>query len=637
MSIISAHRLFGMSTVVTFMAALFALPSDAQLQCGAEYDRIAAKMASSSGEVTDSEISFALDCERAAAGKGKDPGTIAKPQNVYQDEIRVRDLEKMQSGERTNAIAQRGTKDGIDAYWLGTNITPEVEFAYDTVAPGTRWVPELGWQRGTRVVKPFDKYLLNTDVFGDGTPTITQAVKDNRLAELLPIYAEYARRPDTRGEMAVTLAYFIRRGQGGVSSDLATAEQWLRIGAQKTPEAYLWLGELYENGTDKNGYGDAVRAAEIYAEGLSRGCRECIRFFRRNNNDPTRYPDVTVSDEDYFRYLVFAADLGQYNAMRWLAEFLDDQYQNRGGSSNTFVSRLGLTVKTRKNVPNPDTINSSSADTMLLSGELGSQLRSRYRTGFVPQPCVEVVEAVERNDLMDALDKMTDPNGCWGRYQPSAMDVLLLMDVPEDKVGDRGMAFFTGRSLIEGDLNYASTAAARYMGVGSLELEGGKLVAQRNGSYGPYVRAMLEPARRAGYISDVEAQRMIGIAYAEGAEGCLEDAGVRSLDDYNKSTLSHCRSQLRMAQSYGMSSSGEYTQRVYGLQRDSERRAAAAEAERLRSQRAHARSRNYEPATSVGRGGTAPEIPGTISSAEASRRAKANMCSGSLGSTDFCQ
>ena len=67
MSIISAHRLFGMSTVVTFMAALFALPSDAQLQCGAEYDRIAAKMASSSGEVTDSEISFALDCERAAA------------------------------------------------------------------------------------------------------------------------------------------------------------------------------------------------------------------------------------------------------------------------------------------------------------------------------------------------------------------------------------------------------------------------------------------------------------------------------------------------------------------------------------------------------------------------------------------
>lgn len=69
------------------MAALFALPSDAQLQCGAEYDRIAAKMASSSGEVTDSEISFALDCERAAAGKGKDPGTIAKPQKVLSDKL----------------------------------------------------------------------------------------------------------------------------------------------------------------------------------------------------------------------------------------------------------------------------------------------------------------------------------------------------------------------------------------------------------------------------------------------------------------------------------------------------------------------------------------------------------------------
>ena len=200
------------------------------------------------------------------------------------------------------------------------------------------------------------------------------------------------------------------------------------------------------------------------------------------------------------------------------------------------------------------------------------------------------------------------------------------------------MAFLTGRALIEGELSFATSAAARYMGVGSLAIEGNKLKPVKNGSYGPYVRAMLRPALEAGRVGDAEVDRMVGTAYAEGAERCLEKAGVRTMTDYYDPILFSCRSQLKTALSYGYESRGPRTQMVLQTQRANAAAAAADEArERQAARNRASSSRSYEPATSVGRASPYTAPPGAISSAEASRRAKANMCSGSLGSTSFCQ
>jgi hypothetical protein len=591
--------------------------------CSPAYDLIAEKMATDFSSVSEAEISFALDCEAAKKGNGADPGP--RPQL---------DVEYAASLGESQPVAPRSATVGVDSYSLGATITPEIEFALPVITPGERWVPELGWETGTRVAANAWTYQGTQDL-GGGSPGYEEIKSQNRLPEFLGQYEAFIQRPDTTGDVAISIGVQFHNGKSGVEKDLDKAREWYWRAAEKTPEAYDWLG-LAAGLKPPHGENDPVRASQLYAEGVAKGCLRCGRRLIDMYKRPDQYPGVTITDDEYFRYLVWMADLGTHSALEELAEFLQQQWRREGFDHNQYVKLLGLSMD--------DQISSDRAKTMLHSGELGRKLRARYRTGLVSAECLAVVDAASRNDYVQAAGDLADADGCWGRYRPAATSAFFNMNIPSKADGgpsEQGIVFMAEQALWEGALEFAALASARYQGVGTFELQGNEMSLKNGGSYAEGVAGVLSVARQAGYVKDDQARALVGQAMVKSAETCLIDGRITA-DTFYSTKNNYCRKMYNRAVSHTGDPGSILGGRVAGWQRqfDARNAAQAAQWERERQERAarkyddpfYRETPSYLTTTPQS---TTPD--GAISSAEAADRAKRRMCSGSLGGTRFCQ
>lgn len=532
-----------------------------------------------------------------------------------------------------------------DSWRPGEPTVAYAEWAFTEVPRGTLWVPPLVlWQPRTALIPSPSGDLLSAadrDALAQAK-TLQQA---QRLPEAVALL-EQADANAASAEVALALANLLLSKAAGEHRDEAAAMRWLQRAAERDPQFYRHLGEYQYAG--KFGLGaDPVMAAHWWSLGLSRGCQQCADELLRVHPGADGRQGVELDGEQALAIAMFGADIGSRAAFRRVArEVRWASESKRGdGPAAALAWQLGQRARALAGTENP------------LMGGLMIALQERYRTGLVQRSTLKVLAHLQAGQPLEAVDALSGWNGA-GRYTGYLLDEALSLApaAGQRPLGPSGRAWAAQEALLHGRFDHGLSVAMSYAHERSVLVlqPDGKLRSEGQKADYKLARQAYGLAAASGLVPAEALQAVrTEIAYAE-TRACWFERYISAKVAYGVMPLTseqaqrviggglRCSTLERAAQQLSgnpnlMKHPPEHHAAVALLRQiDTTREARVAEQAQRAAASYGGASTGIAPRGYAGRVGSFSAHP-MLSSAEASRRAAANVCAWSMNNSRFCK
>ena len=540
----------------------------------------------------------------------------------------------------TAALASQPASAQTDTWRPGDPTIPYSEWTFPEVPYGTVWIPEIKYETRTTIIPAYRNWLREDAFAGAIDPqSLRSAGKGKEAIALIDrILADPSQAE--RHPYALYTAWWIHRnGTADLKADARKGIPYLQRLADQYPEFYQYLGDIYENGGQKLKPNKKI-AAHYYSKGLSRGCRWCTSPLSLILNASTQ-KQFGVSDgyaaQFYIRF--FGADIGypalDFQVLSYWSKRMPEDVQQIWRMAHSFSRDYD------------DPIGASAI-----------AIKSHMRTGLVPEQHVWTFERIQQFGGATSATGYFNMGNQYGRYAGYLANLLLTTPPKSEKdaIQESVQNAFILIAASNGELEWTMAAAAVYANeapVVQLHREvDGLFQVERKTSYFPFVKSLTETAQKAGFGDPALIELLLKRSSQRWAEICwstrhghgtgtvLPPSDDRGFMEWFERKKKECFERDAIAVAYGgqpaVASQPDWMKRAKtrGIAMAREQQ-AQAERDRLRIARerqAYADSARSSGSAWSSYGGISAGTSrasvgtGTISSAQAHKNAKRNLC-----------
>ena len=531
-----------------------------------------------------------------------------------------------------------------DAWRPGDATVPYSKWIFPEVPHGSLWIPPIKlWEtRTTLIPTPSDSLLSAAD-----RDAIAQA-ETFQNAQRLPEAIALLKLADTHtfsAEIALALANIFLSQKSGEHRDDVAGIFWLKKAAERDPQLYRVLGEFQYDGKFSLSADPAI-AAHWWSVGLSRGCNQCAEELLKFEGRNSGREGIDLNFEQSLAIAMFGSDIGSRYAFRWIGRKVGWATEANRGNSAADAMAWQLRQRARGIAGTEDP----------RMGGVMLALQERYRTGMVQISTLKVLDSLKAGQPIAAVNTLSGLHGA-GRYTGYLLDEALSLKptAGNTPLGNSGRAWAAQEALLHGRFEQGLSVAMSYSAERSvLVLNGNQLKSEGQKANYTLARQALHLAAASGLVPDDAVLAVqTEVTYRE-ALACWQARYISAKVGYGVLPLTtqeaervigggtQCSALERIAQQLSgdaniMKHPRQHHPAVDLLHRsDAMREARVAE----EAQRAADRNASYSASPSQrSSNGSVGNVSGKpmLSSAEASRRAAANVCAWSMNNSRFCK